>query len=79
MKNKNLAYLNDMLFNQLERLSKAELDGEALQDELQRTDAIVDVSKTIISSADLMLRAMVAKDEKLGSYAKLPKLLQANE
>lgn len=79
MKDKNLAYLNDMLFNQLERLSRAELDGETLQDELQRTDAIVDVSKTIISSADLMLRAMVAKDEKLGSYVKLPKLLQANE
>ena len=75
----NLNSLNDKLFEQLDRLTNKNLSGDKLQEELERTDAIVDISRTIISNADLMLKAMVAKDEKLGSYAKLPALLDSNE
>ena len=75
----NLNSLNDKLFEQLDRLTNNNLSGDKLQEELERTDAIVDISRTIISNADLMLKAMVAKDEKLGSYAKLPALLDSNE
>ena len=75
----NLNSLNNKLFEQLDRLTNNNLSGDKLQEELERTDAIVDISRTIISSADLMLKAMVAKDEKLGSYAKLPALLDSNE
>lgn len=75
----NLNSLNNKLFEQLDRLTNNNLSGDRLQEELERTDAIVDISRTIISNADLMLKAMVAKDEKLGSYAKLPPLLDANE
>ena len=71
--------LSDKLFEQLDRLTNKNLSGDKLQEELERTDAIVDISRTIISNADLMLKAMVAKDEKLGSYAKLPALLDGNE
>ena len=71
--------LNNKLFEQLDRLTNKNLSGDKLQEELERTDAIVDISRTIISNADLMLKAMVAKDEKLGSYAKLPALLDSNE
>ena len=71
----NLNSLNNKLFEQLDRLTNKNLSGDKLQEELERTDAIVDISRTIISNADLMLKAMVAKDEKLGSYAKLPALL----
>lgn len=75
----NLNSLNSKLFEQLDRLTNKNLSGDKLQEELERTDAIVDISRTIISNADLMLKAMVAKDEKLGSYAKLPALLDSNE
>ena len=75
----NLNALNSKLFEQLDRLTNNNLSGDRLQEELERTDAIVDISRTIISNADLMLKAMVAKDEKLGSYAKLPALLDSNE
>ena len=75
----NLNSLNSKLFEQLDRLTNNNLSGDKLQEELERTDAIVDISRTIISNADLMLKAMVAKDEKLGSYAKLPALLDSNE
>ena len=75
----NLNSLNNKLFEQLDRLTNKNLSGDKLQEELERTDAIVDISRTIISNADLMLKAMVAKDEKLGSYAKLPALLDINE
>ena len=75
----NLNSLNNKLFEQLDRLTNENLSGDKLKEELERTDAIVDISRTIISNADLMLKAMVAKDEKLGSYAKLPALLDSNE
>ena len=75
----NLNSLNNKLFEQLDRLTNNNLSDDKLQKELERTDAIVDISRTIISNADLMLKAMVAKDEKLGSYAKLPALLDSNE
>ena len=75
----NLNSLNNKLFEQLDRLTNNNLSGDRLQEELERTDAIVDISRTIISNADLMIKAMVAKDEKLGSYAKLPALLDSNE
>lgn len=75
----NLNSLNNKLFEQLDRLTNKNLSGDKLKEELERTDAIVDISRTIISNADLMLKAMVAKDEKLGSYAKLPALLDSNE
>ncbi len=75
----NLNSLNSKLFEQLDRLTNNNLSGDKLREELERTDAIVDISRTIISNADLMLKAMVAKDEKLGSYAKLPALLDSNE
>ena len=75
----NLNSLNSKLFEQLDRLTNNNLSGDRLQEELERPDAIVDISRTIISNADLMLKAMVAKDEKLGSYAKLPALLDSNE
>ena len=51
----NLNSLNNKLFEQLDRLTNKNLSGDKLQEELERTDAIVDISRTIISNADLML------------------------
>ena len=43
MTNNTLLSLNDKLFAQLERLSSPDLHGDALEEELKRTDAVVDV------------------------------------
>lgn len=62
MKNK-LTDLNNHLFAQLERLGDETLDQEAIEKEISRTRAIVDVSEQIISNAQITLSAaeLVAK------------------
>jgi hypothetical protein len=62
MKNK-LTDLNDHLFAQLERLGEEELSQEALEKEVQRTNAIIGVSEQIINNAQVALNAaeLVAK------------------
>lgn len=76
-KQNTLLTLNNKLFEQLDRIGNADLDGEQLKTELERTDAVVSLSRTIISNADLMLKAAVARDEKLGCYKDaLPEPLQ---
>lgn len=57
MKNK-LADLNNHLFAQLERLSDENLTAEQIEQEVRRTDAIVDVSEQIVRNADLQLKAV---------------------
>jgi hypothetical protein len=57
VKNK-LADLNDHLFAQLERLSDENLTAEQIAQEVERTDAIVDVSEQIVRNADLQLKAV---------------------
>jgi hypothetical protein len=62
MKN-NLSDLNNFLFQQLERLSDQELGQEAMEREVRRTDAIVNISKQVIDNAKIALDAaeLVAK------------------
>jgi hypothetical protein len=56
MKNK-LTDLNDHLFAQLERLSDEDLDQDAIDKEIKRTDAIVSISTKIIDNAKVSLDA----------------------
>lgn len=74
-----LGALNNVLFQQLNRLNDDELSGDALDKELQRSKGLTDVAKTIISNANLALKAMVVKDEKLGSYAEMPAMLETGK
>lgn len=57
MKNK-LADLNNHLFVQLERLSDEDLTAEKIEQEVRRTEAIVDVSEQIVRNATLQLKAV---------------------
>ncbi|MBG6211755.1 hypothetical protein IWQ49_006446 [Labrenzia sp. EL_126] len=57
MKNR-LADLNNHLFAQLERLSEEGLTPEQIETEVQRTDAVVSVSDTIIKNAALQVQAV---------------------
>ncbi len=65
MKNK-LSDLNDHLFAQLERLGDEDLSPEKLEAEIDRTKAITDVSKSIVSNAAIQLSALKLKAEYSG-------------
>lgn len=79
MQNK-LGDLSNHLFAQLERLSDEELTGEALEKEISRSKAVVDVSKTIIDSGSLALKAQELIAEYSGFQSvKLPELLEAKK
>lgn len=56
MSNK-ISELNTHLFAQLERLSNPDLSPEEVEQEVQRTGAIVSVADKITSSYDLQLKA----------------------
>ena len=57
MKNK-LIDLNDYLFAQLERLADEDLSPEAIEHEIKRSEAIVQVADKIVDNARLQLAAV---------------------
>lgn len=81
MKPNNLGKLNDILFEQLDRMNNTDLKGQELQDEISRADAIIDIGRTIIQNGDLALKAALKKSE--GFYVHqgkdAPKMLEAGD
>lgn len=74
MKN-TLTDLNNYLFEQLERLQDDSLDQEGLEKEIQRSDAVQKVAKTIIENGSLALNAKKHLDEYgQGDKVELPML-----
>lgn len=55
-----LTALHNKLFEQLERLSNKELDGEKLKDEIKRAQAITGVAREMILNGKLALEVQVA-------------------
>ena len=62
MKN-TLTDLNNYLFEQLERLNDDDLDDEALEREIKKTDSIVKVSEKIIENGELAFKTMKHLDD----------------
>ena len=81
MSKNNLGRLNDILFEQLDRMNNTDLKGQELQDEISRADAIIDIGRTIIQNGDLALKAALKKSE--GFYVDqgkdAPKMLEAGD
>lgn len=71
--------LNLFLFSQLERLDDPELSIEDLAKEIQRSKAICDVSKEIISNAHLSLVAKKYLDSYGAERAPIPNMLQLED
>lgn len=63
MNKNNLGRLNDILFEQLDRMNNPKLTGEDLRGEIDRADAIIDLGRTIISNGELVLKAAIKKSE----------------
>jgi hypothetical protein len=62
MKNR-LSDLNNHLFAQIERLSDESIQGDALEREIVRSNAVGRISKEIISAHQLVLNAKIAISE----------------
>ena len=74
MKN-TLSDLNNYLFEQLERLQDDSLDESGLDKEIQRSEAVQKVAKTIIYNGQLALQAKKHLDEYgQGDKVELPML-----
>lgn len=74
--------LNNILFEQLERLNDIDMendDVEALNKEIKRADAIGKVSKQIIKNATLALRGKQYLDTYGVERAEVPEVLQLQE
>lgn len=62
MENK-LTDLNNILFEQIERLNDDDLHGEALKQQIKRSQAIESVAGMIIANANTVLKAKKLKME----------------
>ena len=79
MKN-TLTDLNNYLFEQLERLQDDSLDETGLEKEIQRSEAVQKVAKTIIENGQLALNAKKHLDEYgQGSSVELPMIGLTNK
>lgn len=74
--------LNDILFEQIERLNDDDLTEEQIQKEMKRTDAIYKISMQIIENGKLALKTMEHRDEYSYGYdngmKQLPDMLASN-
>ncbi len=62
MKN-TLGDLNNLLFAQLEKLGDDDIEGEELEGEIRRSEAMAKVSEQIIKTGELQLKAIQHMDE----------------
>jgi len=76
MERNTLGDLNGYLFEQLERLSDPELSEEQLRTESERSKAITELGKTIVSNANVVLSARKMMDNRMDADTKMPKMLE---
>lgn len=77
MAKNTLEELNDKLFAQLARLEDVDAsDNGALMAEITRTKAVVDVARTIVQNADVVLRAHLERERSFSQEYIPPKMLK---
>lgn len=78
MKN-SLADLNNILFEQLERLNDDEVMELSPDAEIERAKALSSIANQIVRSASLQLQAAKFMDESAISNKEMPAVLQLNK
>jgi ethanolamine ammonia-lyase large subunit len=76
MARNTLSDLNNILFEQLERLNDDEVTGEKLTEEMNRAKSMSDVATKVISNAQLVFDAHKTHADRMNADATLPKLLE---
>ena len=79
-KKNNLGEMNDILFERLRILNDKKLTGDALDEEIRKTDAIIDVSQSIVATGNLVLKAALVRSD--GMYRddkEAPKMLMSGD
>lgn len=74
-----LGDLNNILFEELERLNDDQLQGEELMDEMNRAKAITGVATQVILNARTVLDAAKFRDDKFDADATVPRLLTGGD
>ncbi|MEG2765702.1 MAG: hypothetical protein RR910_08120 [Acidaminococcaceae bacterium] len=74
-----LGDLNNHLFEQLERLNDIELEGEALAQEIKRSETVTKIAATIIDNASLILKAKIVQCENMPANSQLPTILEGGK
>ena len=79
MKN-TLGDLNNYLFEQLDAITNKDLEGEKLEAEIKRTEAVAKISDQIIKNGELQYKAMKHMDEYGYERKKnVPEMLEVRE
>lgn len=69
--------VNEILFNQLEKLSNDDLTGDRLDTEIERSKAIKDISAQIIQSQQLAFNVLKHADDMGYNHEQnIPKMLE---
>lgn len=76
-KNK-LIDLNNLLFEEMERLNDESLKGEELEEERNRAKSMANIAQTIINNGELALKAVKHYDE-FGNKGDMPEILKIGD
>ena len=76
MARNKLSDLNDHLMEQIEWLTDREIKGEALTEEIKRSDALSRIAPLVIANANLILKACVAVENSPSGKMKLPFMIE---
>lgn len=79
MTRNTLGDLNNHLFEQLERLNDDELDGEQLEKELKRADAMSKIAANVVNNANTILKAQKVYDDAVDANVRKPKMLEGSD
>ena len=71
--------LNDLLFEQLERLGNDDLTGEELESEINRSKAVSGIASQIITNGHLVLKSLELKAEYSPNQVVVPKMLTGQD
>lgn len=71
-----LGDLNNILFEQIDRINDDSLKGDKLNEQLKKSKAINDIANTLVQSGNLMLKNMQFREEIGEVIDATPRLLE---